>query len=101
MPISGDSKNSYVVAKDQAPIIDIAWPPTNPRAVHISLKVSGEILWSLNPFLEKGVIKPVIDPAGPFHFSNVPEAFEHLKTGRARGKVVISSYPSQPKAFSI
>lgn len=101
MPFSGDSNNSFVVAKEYAPIIDITWPPPNPRAVHISLKVSGEILGKLKPYLENGILKAVIDPAGPFHFSNVPEAFGYLETGRARGKVVISSFPSQPPSFSL
>lgn len=91
---SGESKNSCMVAKDYAPIIDITWPPSNPRAVHSRLTVSGEILGKLRPYLESGILKAVIDPAGPFHFSHVPKAFGHLETGRARGKVVITSFPA-------
>ncbi|CAA3032417.1 2-methylene-furan-3-one reductase-like [Olea europaea subsp. europaea] len=88
----GESKNSYVVAKDGAPVIDITWPPSNPRAVHSSLTVSGEILETLRPCLESGKLTAVIDPAGPFHFCDVIKAFEYLETGRARGKVVISPF---------
>ncbi|KAL1828533.1 hypothetical protein DCAR_0207767 [Daucus carota subsp. sativus] len=91
----GDSKNSSIVAEDHAPIIDITWPPSNPRAIHSGLTVSGEILEKLRPYLESGVLKAVIDPAGPFHFSDVPQAFGYLETGRARGKVVVSSFPRQ------
>lgn len=83
-----------MVAKEDAPIIDITWPPSNPRAVHSGLRVSGEILEKLEPFLESGKVKAVIDPAGPFHFCDVVEAFGYLETGRARGKVVISPFPS-------
>ncbi|KAF2282652.1 hypothetical protein GH714_043762 [Hevea brasiliensis] len=79
-------KNSFVVAKDGAPIIDITWPPSNPRAVYSSLTVSGENLEKLEPFLETGKLKAVIDPTGPYNFMDVIQAFGYLETGRARGK---------------
>ncbi|XP_065876643.1 NADPH-dependent alkenal/one oxidoreductase, chloroplastic [Euphorbia lathyris] len=50
---------------------------------------NGDVLKKLNPFLESGKIKPVIDPKGPFPFSQVPEAFSYIETNRATGKVVI------------
>ncbi|KAL3536922.1 hypothetical protein ACH5RR_000288 [Cinchona calisaya] len=95
----GDSKNSYVVAKDDMPIIDITWPPSNPRAMHSNLTVSGEVLEKLRPYLESGQLKAVIDPKGPFHFWDVISAFRHLETGRARGKIVISPFPSHSLIF--
>jgi len=84
-----------VVAKDDGVIIDITWPLSCQKAVYSSLTVSGDILEKLTPYLESGKLKPVIDPTGPYHFSDVIEAFRYLETGRARGKVVISSFPSQ------
>ncbi|KAA8520541.1 hypothetical protein F0562_014797 [Nyssa sinensis] len=94
----GDSMNSHVLAKDDAPVIDITWPPSNPRAVYSGLTVSGETLEELGPYLESGKLKAVIDPTGPYNFSDAIEAFRHLETGRARGKVVISHFPLK-KAF--
>ncbi|XP_031272611.1 2-methylene-furan-3-one reductase-like [Pistacia vera] len=91
----GDCKSSFVVAKDDAPIIDITWPPSHPRAVYSSLTVSGENLEKLRPCLENGKLKAEIDPTGPYKFEDVVEAFRYLETGRARGKVVISAFPSQ------
>ncbi|KAM7472126.1 hypothetical protein LguiA_010309 [Lonicera macranthoides] len=91
----GDSKNSFVLAKENAPVIDIAWPPSNPRAIHSSLTVSGQVLDTIRPYLECGKLRAVIDPKGPFHFHDVIAAFGHLETGRARGKVVISPFPSR------
>ncbi|KAK4483425.1 hypothetical protein RD792_010612 [Penstemon davidsonii] len=90
----GDSKNSYVVAKENGRVIDITWPPSNSRAIYSGLTVSGEILENLNPYLESGKLKAVIDSTSPFHFNNVIKAFGYLETGRARGKVVISSISS-------
>ncbi|XP_030474408.2 2-methylene-furan-3-one reductase-like [Syzygium oleosum] len=90
----GDCKNSFVVAKDEAPIIDITWPPSHPRAVYSSLTVSGENLEMLRPYLENGKLKAIIDPTGPYAFTDVIEAFRYLETGRARGKVVISLFPT-------
>lgn len=91
---SGDCKSSSVVAKDEAPIVDITWPPSHPRAVYSSLTVSGENLEKLRPYIENGKLKPQIDPTGPYKFTDVIEAFRHLETGRARGKVVISVFSS-------
>ncbi|EPS62233.1 hypothetical protein M569_12557, partial [Genlisea aurea] len=54
---------------------------------------NGETLKKLNPYLEKGKIKPVIDPKGPFPFDRVNEAFSYLETNRATGKVVIFPIP--------
>ncbi|KAJ7951014.1 2-methylene-furan-3-one reductase-like [Quillaja saponaria] len=86
----GDCKNSVVVAKDNGAIVDITWPPSHFRAVYSSLTVSGDSLEKLNPYLESGKLKAVIDPTGPYKFDEVIEAFRYLETGRARGKVVIS-----------
>ncbi|PON35212.1 Alcohol dehydrogenase superfamily, zinc-type [Parasponia andersonii] len=91
----GDCENSFVVAKEGAPIVEITWPPSHPRAVYSSLTVSGEELERLRPCLESGKLKPVIDPTGPYNFEDVIEAFAYLETGRARGKVVISGTRDQ------
>ncbi|KAK6922179.1 Alcohol dehydrogenase, N-terminal [Dillenia turbinata] len=53
----------------------------------------GAVLKKLNPYLESGKIKPVIDPKGPFPFDKVVEAFSYCETGRATGKIVISPIP--------
>jgi 2-methylene-furan-3-one reductase len=53
----------------------------------------GSVLTKLNPYLESGKVKPIVDPKGPFPFSQVVEAFSYLETGRATGKVVISPIP--------
>lgn len=55
--------------------------------------MSGEILEKLRPYLERGEIKPVIDPKGQYHFDNVIDAFGYIETGRAWGKVVVSHFP--------
>ncbi|KAM6562201.1 hypothetical protein CsatB_022199 [Cannabis sativa] len=54
---------------------------------------NGEVLKKLNPYLESGKVKPIIDPKGPFPFSQVVEAFSYIETNRAVGKVVIHPIP--------
>ncbi|CAN1187481.1 NADPH-dependent alkenal/one oxidoreductase, chloroplastic [Linum perenne] len=54
---------------------------------------NGEVLKKLNPYLESGKVKPLIDPKGSFSFSQVTEAFSYLETGHATGKVVVSPIP--------
>lgn len=54
---------------------------------------NGAVLKKLNPYLESGKVKPVIDLKGPFTFSQVAEAFSYVETNRATGKVVIYPIP--------
>ncbi|MBA0765965.1 hypothetical protein Gotri_015061, partial [Gossypium trilobum] len=54
---------------------------------------NGEVLKKLNPYLENGKVKPVVDPRGPFPFTQVDEAFSYIETNRATGKVVIHPIP--------
>ncbi|KAK3041785.1 hypothetical protein RJ639_000301 [Escallonia herrerae] len=54
---------------------------------------NGSVLTKLNPYLESGKLKPVVDSKGPFPFSKVVEAFSYLETNRATGKVVIYPIP--------
>ncbi|XVF84976.1 hypothetical protein PTKIN_Ptkin17bG0081900 [Pterospermum kingtungense] len=54
---------------------------------------NGEVLKKLNPYLESGKLKAVVDPKGPFPFAQVAEAFSYIETNRAVGKVVIHPIP--------
>ena len=54
---------------------------------------NGEVLKKLNPYLESGKVKPVVDTKGPFPFAQVAEAFSYVETNRAVGKVVIHLIP--------
>ncbi|KAG4921322.1 hypothetical protein AAZX31_18G127600 [Glycine max] len=54
---------------------------------------NGAVLRKLNPYLESGKVKPIVDPKGPFSFDKLAEAFSYLETNRATGKVVIHPIP--------
>lgn len=54
---------------------------------------NGKVLEKLNPYLESGKVKPVVDPKGPFPFSQLVQAFSYLEAGHATGKVVIYPIP--------
>ncbi|XP_058180370.1 2-methylene-furan-3-one reductase-like [Rhododendron vialii] len=64
-----------------------------PPALQVVVTSDGSVLEKLNPFLESGKVKPIVDPKGPFPFSQAVEAFSYLKTRRATGKVVIYPIP--------
>ncbi|KAG8482849.1 hypothetical protein CXB51_024084 [Gossypium anomalum] len=70
------------------PVGELAEP-----AFRFILTSSGAMLETLNPFLENGKVKPVIDPRGTFAFSQTPQAFSYLETGRVTGKIVIHPIP--------
>nr|ABK23099.1 unknown [Picea sitchensis] len=70
--------------------IQLANSSPHPRAEFYIVTPSGSNLERLRSYIECEKLKPVIDPTGPYAFSNVMEAFKHLESGRARGKVVIS-----------
>nr|AFK35692.1 unknown [Lotus japonicus] len=54
---------------------------------------NGTVLRKLNPYLESGKVKPIVDSKGPFPFTQLAEAFSYLETNRATGKVVIHPIP--------
>ncbi|KAA3455954.1 2-methylene-furan-3-one reductase-like isoform X1 [Gossypium australe] len=70
------------------PVGELAEP-----AFRFILTSSGAMLETLNPFLENGKVKPVIDPRGTFAFCQTPQAFSYLETGRVTGKIVIHPIP--------
>ena len=51
------------------------------------MRASGDQLQRIAALVDAGVIRPVLDKVFPFHSTN--EALAYVKTGRARGKVVI------------
>ncbi|XP_077244084.1 2-methylene-furan-3-one reductase-like [Tasmannia lanceolata] len=65
----------------------------SPLGFRFVVTSNGSVLVKLNPFLESGEVKPVVDPKGPFPFSQATEAFSYLETGQATGKVVIYPVP--------
>ncbi|XP_047322165.1 2-methylene-furan-3-one reductase [Impatiens glandulifera] len=62
-----------------------------PPGFRFVVKGTGTVLEKLNPYLESGKVKPIVDSNGLFPFSQVVEAFSYLETGRATGKIVV--YP--------
>uniref|UniRef100_A0A0D6R8N0 Enoyl reductase (ER) domain-containing protein n=1 Tax=Araucaria cunninghamii TaxID=56994 RepID=A0A0D6R8N0_ARACU len=85
----GDSHNSYILAKDEGKIIDIVDDSPHPRAVFFFTNPNGSNLERIRGYIECERLKPVLDPTSPYTFSNVIEAFKHLESGRATGKIVI------------
>nr|GMD53305.1 2-methylene-furan-3-one reductase-like [Ipomoea batatas] len=69
-------------------VVIVEGPIFPPASFHLVIS-KGSTLEKLKPFIEEGKVKPVIDPNGPFPFSQVVEAFAYLDTGRATGKVVV------------
>jgi len=63
---------------------------TRDPAYRYVVEPKGDMLEMLNPYLEVGAVKAVIDPKGKFKFSEVVQAFEYVETGRATGKVIVS-----------
>lgn len=49
---------------------------------------NGGVLRKLNPYLESGKVKAIVDPKGSFSFAQLAEAFSYLETNRATGDVL-------------
>ncbi|KAK4488831.1 hypothetical protein RD792_004621 [Penstemon davidsonii] len=88
----GQSDRALKAMKEGGSVIVIVGAATPPGFSFV-LTSDGEVLKKLNPYLESGIVKPVIDPKGPFPFDKVNEAFSYLETNRATGKVVIYPFP--------
>ncbi|GLT31893.1 hypothetical protein SLA2020_065940 [Shorea laevis] len=88
----GQSDRVVKAVKEDGRVVTIIGTPT-PPAVLFLVTSDGSILEKLNPYLESGKIKPVLDPKGPFPFSQTVEALSYVQTERATGKVVIYPIP--------
>ncbi|KAH6801933.1 Oxidoreductase [Perilla frutescens var. frutescens] len=91
----GQSDRAVKAVKEEGKVVSIIGGEGTapPPVISFVLTSSGEILTKLNPYLESGKVKPVLDPKGPFPFDKVKEAFSYLETHRATGKLVIYPIP--------
>ncbi|XP_023895222.2 2-methylene-furan-3-one reductase [Quercus suber] len=88
----GQSDRAVKAVKEGGHVVTIVGPVTPPASIFL-LTSDGSVLEKLKPYLESGKVKPVIDPKGPFPFSKTIEAFSHLESNRATGKLVIHPIP--------
>lgn len=88
----GEGERAVKAVKEGGSVVVLTGGVT-PPGFRFVVTSNGSVLTKLNPFIESGKVKPVVDPKGPFPFSKVPEAFSYLETNRASGKVVIHPIP--------
>ncbi|GMY26222.1 2-methylene-furan-3-one reductase-like [Fagus crenata] len=88
----GQCDKAVKVVKEGGSVVALTGAVT-PPGFRFVVTSNGAVLRKLNPYLESGKVKPVIDPKGPFPFTQVVEAFSYIETNRATGKVVIHPIP--------
>eukprot|EP01018_Ginkgo_biloba_P016445 Gb_37265 [translate_table: standard] len=88
----GQCEKAVKAIKEGGSVVVLTGAVTPPGSRFV-VTSNGSVLSKLNPYLESGKVKPIIDPKGPFNFSELVEAFSYLETCRATGKVVISPIP--------
>ncbi|GJW60273.1 2-methylene-furan-3-one reductase-like protein [Tanacetum coccineum] len=86
----GQGEKAAKVVKEGGSVVVLTGAVT-PPGFRFVVTSTGSTLTKLNPYLESGKVKAVIDPNSPFPFDRVKEAFSYLETNRATGKVVV--YP--------
>ncbi|XP_015957085.1 2-methylene-furan-3-one reductase [Arachis duranensis] len=88
----GQCERAVKAVKEGGSVVALTGAVT-PPGFRFVVTSNGAVLRKLNPYLESGQVKPVVDPKGPFSFAQLAEAFTYLETNRATGKVVISPIP--------
>ncbi|XP_022733794.1 2-methylene-furan-3-one reductase-like [Durio zibethinus] len=88
----GQCDRAVKAVKESGSVVALTGAVT-PPGFRFVVTSNGEVLKKLNPYLEGGKVKPVVDPKGPFLFPQVAEAFSYIETNRAVGKVVIHPIP--------
>ncbi|KAG8087185.1 hypothetical protein GUJ93_ZPchr0010g7923 [Zizania palustris] len=88
----GQGEKAVKVVKEGGSVVVLTGAVT-PPGFRFVVTSDGSVLQKLNPYLESGKVKPLVDTKGPFAFSQTVEAFSYLETGRATGKVIISPIP--------
>ncbi|KAI7740259.1 hypothetical protein M8C21_000028 [Ambrosia artemisiifolia] len=86
----GQGEKAVKVVKEGGSVV-VLTGAVSPPGFRFVVTSTGTTLTKLNPYLDSGKVKAVIDPNGPFPFDRVKEAFSYLETNRATGKVVV--YP--------
>ncbi|GKE74692.1 2-methylene-furan-3-one reductase-like protein [Tanacetum coccineum] len=84
----GQGDKAAKVVKEGGSVVAVT-----PLGFRFVVTSTGSTLTKLNPYLDSGKVKAVIDPNSPFPFDRVKEAFSYLETNRATGKVVV--YPEE------
>lgn len=87
----GQAEQGLKVLKEGGKVVTIVGPA--PQAIFFFLNSTASTLEKLEPYLESGKVKPLLDPKGQFPFSKVVEAYSYLETSRATGKIVIHPIP--------
>ncbi|KAJ7943639.1 2-methylene-furan-3-one reductase-like [Quillaja saponaria] len=88
----GQSDRAVKAVKEGGSVVVLTGTVT-PPGFRFVVTSEGAVLRKLNPYLESGKVKAVVDPKGPFPFDQVVEAFSYLETNRAAGKVVVHPIP--------
>ncbi|KAI9125454.1 hypothetical protein K1719_004070 [Acacia pycnantha] len=88
----GQCDRAVKVVKEGGSVVALTGAVT-PPGFRFVVTSNGEVLRKLNPYLESGKVKAVVDPKGLFSFPQVADAFSYLETNRATGKVVIHPIP--------
>ncbi|XP_068638941.1 2-methylene-furan-3-one reductase-like [Aristolochia californica] len=88
----GQGERAAKAVKEGGSVVVLTGAVT-PPGFRFVVTSDGSVLAKLNPYIESGKVKPILDPTGPFPFQQVPEAFSYLEKGRATGKVVIHPIP--------
>ncbi|CAL5396132.1 unnamed protein product [Camellia sinensis] len=81
----GQGDKAVKVVKEGGSVVVLTGAVT-PPGFRFVVTASGAVLEKLNPALESGKVKPVVDSKGPFPFTKVVEAFSYIETNRATGK---------------
>ncbi|XP_014523564.1 NADPH-dependent alkenal/one oxidoreductase, chloroplastic [Vigna radiata var. radiata] len=88
----GQCERAVKVVKEGGSVVALTGGVT-PPGFRFVVTSNGGVLKKLNPYLESGKVKAIVDPKGPFSFAQLAEAFSYLETNRATGKVVIHPIP--------
>ncbi|KAG9449984.1 hypothetical protein H6P81_009949 [Aristolochia fimbriata] len=88
----GQGERAVKAVKEGGSVVVLTGAVT-PPGFRFVVTSNGDVLTKLNPYIESGKVKPIVDAAGPFPFQQVAEAFSYLEKGRATGKVVVYPIP--------
>ncbi|XP_047176092.1 2-methylene-furan-3-one reductase-like [Vigna umbellata] len=88
----GQCERAVKAVKEGGSVVALTGGVT-PPGFRFVVTSNGGVLRKLNPYLESGKVKAIVDPKGPFSFPQLAEAFSYLETNRATGKVVIHPIP--------
>ena len=86
---AAETTKGLKVIKASGKVVTIIEFGAKPPVESFALSISSDLLERVNPFLENGDVKVILDKSTPWKFSEGRKAYDFLESKAVTGKIVV------------